>query len=134
MHAAIEAEKRVGIVSNNAGAAVERFLARVGLAGQVWPVIGRAYRMPYRMKPHPWPLTTALDALAVRPEAAVFIGDSETDIQVSQNCGVPCIAYANKNGKRERFEAAGAVVVDSMWEIHAAIQAHVSTAEGDARR
>lgn len=123
VHAAFVAGKRVGIVSNNAGAAVERFLSRAGVAGQVWPVVGRAYAMPSRMKPHPWPLASALAALDVEPNAAVFVGDSATDVEAANLAGLPCIAYANKPGKREMFEPAAAFVIDSMWELAEALTA-----------
>ncbi|MEV5720625.1 HAD family hydrolase [Amycolatopsis mediterranei] len=119
MTAAIASGRRVAVVSNNAAAAVERFCARVGVAGRVWPVIGRAYRMPHRMKPAPWPMRAALDALALRPSEVVFVGDSLTDVEVARACEVPCIGYANKPGKREALGEAGAFVIDSMWDLRA---------------
>jgi phosphoglycolate phosphatase-like HAD superfamily hydrolase len=34
-----------------------------------------------------------------------MVGDSTTDVEAANSAWVPSIAYANKPGKRERFEA-----------------------------
>jgi phosphoglycolate phosphatase-like HAD superfamily hydrolase len=68
-------------------------------------------------------LVAALDTLDARPSAAVFIGDSATDIEAAEGAAMRCVAFANKAGKRELFETNAAVVIDSMWELHAAFSA-----------
>jgi phosphoglycolate phosphatase len=34
----------------------------------------------------------ALEELSVRPEQAVYVGDSEVDLQTAANAGLPCIS------------------------------------------
>lgn len=113
---------KVGIVSNNSADAVHVFLDAHGLSGDVAPVVGRAVRHPELMKPNPWPITAALTTADVSARSAVYVGDSLSDIEVAHVVSMPCVAYANKPGKREQFEAAGAaVVIDSMSELTAAL-------------
>lgn len=113
----------VGIVSNNSADAVRAFLAAEGLSDVVAPIVGRAYRHPELMKPNPWPLHTALTVAGVSAQSAVFIGDTLTDVEVAHVVAMPCVAYANKPGKREQFEGTGAVVIDDMSELSAALSA-----------
>lgn len=120
LRACREAGYRIGIVSNNDESAIRAFMARSGVP-DVELVIGRADGRPDLMKPHPWSLREALAQLGCAPAGAVFIGDSDTDIEVSQLVGTVCVALANKPGKRHRFEAANAHVIDSMAEVTAAL-------------
>ena len=115
------AGRRVGVVSNNSTDAVVAFLRRYGLVHEVGPVVGRAYARPDLMKPNPWSLMRALGEMNCPPGRAVFIGDSLTDIQAAHSAGVPCVAVANKPGKREQFAGTGALaVVGSMQAVLAA--------------
>ena len=57
-------------------------------------------------KPHPEPVLKALAALDARPEDAVFIGDSEHDIEAGQAAGVSTAAVAWGPFSREELEAA----------------------------
>jgi phosphoglycolate phosphatase-like HAD superfamily hydrolase len=75
------------------------------------------------MKPNPWPVRTALLSAGVAARSAIYIGDSNSDIEVAQAVSMPCVAYANKPGKREQFEVTEAVVIDRMSELSAALTA-----------
>ena len=124
LRAAHAADMPAAVVTNNAGEAASRFLHAHGLVGLVVAVVGRALRRPDRMKPDPWSLLAAADALGVEPARTVLIGDSTTDIEAGHAAGVPCIGYANKPGKRVAFEQLGAaVVIDDMGELAAALRA-----------
>lgn len=113
---------KVGIVSNNSADAVHVFLDVHGLSGDVTPVVGRALRHPELMKPNPWPMETALAMANVPARSAVYVGDSLSDIEVANAVPMPCVAYANKIGKRKLFEGAGAmIIIDSMSELLAAL-------------
>jgi HAD superfamily hydrolase (TIGR01549 family) len=107
----------VAIVSNNATPAVVVYLDQHGLRDVVHSVHGRE-EDPRLMKPATYLLDSALAALGSKPEQAVMIGDSDTDIEAAQAAGVPIVAYANKPGKAERFAAADAVT-DSMSRVAA---------------
>lgn len=124
LHECVARDVSVGVLSNNSAQAIEAFLRNVGLIGIVSPLVGRPFRRPDLMKPNPWPMEQALGHAAVAPAQALFIGDSLSDIEVARSAGVPCIAYANKAGKRELFEGAGATaVVDRMVELVTSLQA-----------
>ncbi len=43
-------------------------------------------------KPAPDTVIAALEELGVSAEGAVYVGDSEVDVQTAQNCGIPCIS------------------------------------------
>jgi phosphoglycolate phosphatase len=67
------------------------------------------------MKPNPDVIVRALGSLGVKPELAVLIGDTVTDIEASLLVGVRSIGYAAKPGRREELERAKAdFVIASM--------------------
>lgn len=114
--------RQVAIVSNNSAQAVEEFLARFDLTSAVTAVIGRAYAAPHLMKPDPMPLRLALAEVGEPSDRVLLIGDSLTDIEVCSAVGVPCVAFANKPGKIEKFSEAPAVI-SNMEEMASALGA-----------
>jgi len=76
------------------------------------------------MKPDPSSILAALSAAGGAASAAVYVGDSLTDIAAAHAAGMPVVAYANRPGKAERFtEARADAVVASMGEIATALAA-----------
>ncbi|MGW6449492.1 HAD family hydrolase [Lentzea sp. NPDC055074] len=127
-HAAIEAVQRrgqaVAIVSNNSAPAIEKYLRVHGLIEFVHFVAGRPYAEPTRMKPNPDALIRAVNALGVKPESTVLIGDTVTDIEACLLAGVHPIGYAERGSRREALKGAGAeVVIESMGALLAATEA-----------
>lgn len=59
-------------------------------------------------KPSPALVAQALSALGVRPENAVYVGDSEVDVATARNAGLPLIAVSWGFRGREKLEIAGA--------------------------
>ncbi len=121
-HAAIAAcfrsGKMVTVVSNNGASAVEAYLRRHGLARYVSYVSARRSPDPNLLKPSPYLLVAAIEATGQNPEQSVLIGDSVTDIDAARAAGSASIGYANKPGKRESLNAAGAdVIVTDMNDI-----------------
>jgi phosphoglycolate phosphatase len=47
-------------------------------------------------KPHPEPLLLAAKKLGIKPEEAVYIGDSESDIEAAHAAGMKIISYPKK--------------------------------------
>ncbi|MEV4514495.1 HAD-IA family hydrolase [Dactylosporangium sp. NPDC049525] len=112
LHAARAGQLRIAIVSNNATEAVTAYLKRARLNEHVDLVVGRYENMPAQLlKPNPHLLNLALDHLSIAADVAVFVGDSVTDVKAGHATGVQTIGFANKPGKRERLNAAGAVTV-----------------------
>ena len=108
------------MVSNNSEAAVRAYFAQHGLPADVWPLVGRAFAEPERMKPNPAPLLEVLEALSLPPTAAVLVSDSLTDLQEAQAAGMRRIGYANRPEKWEHFAEADAVIGD-MTELAAVL-------------
>jgi HAD superfamily hydrolase (TIGR01549 family) len=121
IRACLATGRALAIVSNNSTAAISTYLARRDRARYFTAIIGRGER-PDLMKPSPIPVAQALQALNVRPSAAVLVGDSTTDIEAAHAAGVPCIGYANKPGKDERLAVAGAdAIVTDMSDLAAVL-------------
>ncbi|MEU6858551.1 HAD-IA family hydrolase [Glycomyces sp. NPDC046736] len=103
----------VAIVSNNSAGPIAKYLKLHGLDGAISATVGRPFGRPERMKPDPHLLHAALQSLGIEPSQACFVGDSVTDIEAGRAAEVMTIGYANKPGKAERLQDAGAdLVVD----------------------
>jgi len=112
---ACEAAKRpVAIVSNNCGASVRSYLDHAGLSDRIRHVEARDPIHVDRMKPSPYLVLRAAEALAAEPSQGVLIGDQVSDIVAARAAGVRSVGYANKPGKAADLASAGAdaVVVD----------------------
>lgn len=83
--------KHVAIVSNKLHAATEA-LARHFFPDTVEVAIGENEAAGIRKKPAPDTVLEALRRLGAPAESAVYIGDSDVDIQTARNCGIPCIS------------------------------------------
>jgi HAD superfamily hydrolase (TIGR01549 family) len=112
--------RSITIVSNNSRAAVEHYLAKHGLGSLVTGISARTEADPDLLKPNPHLLLRAMVANAAAPGECVMIGDSLADIEAAHASGTAVIAYANKPGKRVRFEQAHpTLIIDSMGELTA---------------
>lgn len=114
--------KPVVIVSNNAEAAIRAYLERWCLTPYVEAIIGRPVRRPDLMKPHTHTVDEALSRLRVRPDRAVFIGDSVSDVDVARAAGVPCIGYAKTPRRGDELQEAGADAVVAAMSDRALIE------------
>ncbi|GAA2352336.1 hydrolase [Catellatospora methionotrophica] len=103
--------KPIAIVSNNSAEAIASYLERHQLREGVGPIVGRPHSRPDLMKPDPWAVGEALRQLSAEAGSAVLVGDSTTDIEVAVIAGVRSIGFANKAGKAEALQRAGATTV-----------------------
>ncbi|MEU1284344.1 HAD-IA family hydrolase [Kitasatospora sp. NPDC005856] len=118
LRACARSGRLVSVVSNNAGVAIEAYLAERALSSYVAGVFGRAPGDPSSMKPNPRLLLEAMGAAGTGQEQCIFIGDAVRDVEAGEAAGVQTIGYANKPGKSAKLAASGAVViVDSMQFI-----------------
>ncbi|MBT8225457.1 MAG: HAD family hydrolase [Dactylosporangium sp.] len=121
----------VVIVTNNSPGAVQRYLDRLNIQELVKAVFARDPGDPSRMKPDPYLVDQAVGYLGLPAGACVLIGDSSTDVAAAHAAGVRSIGYANKPGKRDRLQAAGAdAVVCTMGELAAAVAGAVRHRSG----
>ena len=103
---------RVAIVSNKPhGAACE--LAEKFFPGV--PTFGESPATP--RKPAPDMVFHALTALGAEKDTAVYVGDSEVDVQTARNAGLPLIAVSwGFRGRKALAEAGAATIVDAAAE------------------
>jgi phosphoglycolate phosphatase len=119
-----QTSRRVAVISNNSQAAVEHYLAAHGLAEHIDVIAGRTEPDPRLLKPHPHLVLRALDALGSDPATCALVGDSISDIQAAQKARTASIGFANKPGKAERLQGAGAdAIVVTMAELCGALLA-----------
>ncbi|MDE6087655.1 MAG: HAD family hydrolase [Oscillospiraceae bacterium] len=80
---------RTAVVSNKADYAVQS-LCETYFPGLFDSVAGE--KNGIRRKPAPDSVLAVLEHLQIHPEQAIYIGDSDVDIQTAQNAGIPCIS------------------------------------------
>lgn len=77
---------RLAIVTSKVEHLAVRGLDLVGLGGRFETIVGLDSCLNH--KPHPEPVETALARLQIRPEEAVFVGDSPHDMAAGRAAGV----------------------------------------------
>ena len=71
-----------------------------------------------RRKPAPDTVYAALEALGAPKDGAVYVGDSEVDVETARNAALPLIAVSWGFRGRAALEAAGAeTIVDTPEEL-----------------
>ena len=90
------------------GSVVEPNLARLNLA-DAFEVMVFADDVKHG-KPHPEGLLRALDSMALRPGATVYVGDTVVDLEMARAAGAPFAAVGTTT-PGETFRAAGAARV-----------------------
>ena len=113
------AGKKLAVVSNKPDGAVKT-LNRQYFSGLMDAAVGEAPDV--RRKPWPDMVDESLRALGEEKDGAVYVGDSEVDVQTAKNAGLPLIAVSWGFRGREALRAAGAdTIVDTAEELLAAI-------------
>ena len=104
---------KVAIVSNKPEETT-RTLAEKFFPGV--PTFGESPATP--RKPAPDMVFHALTALGAEKDTAVYVGDSEVDVQTARNAGLPLIAVSwGFRGREALAEAGAATIVDAAAEI-----------------
>ena len=81
---------KMAVVSNKMMAATQELVAH--FFPEIEVAIGENEVEGIRKKPAPDMVFEALNRLGAEAESAVYIGDSDVDIQTAKNAGVPCIS------------------------------------------
>ncbi len=105
--------KNIAVVSNKFYAAT-RELCRHFFGDYVEVAIGE--RDGIRKKPAPDTVVEALRELGVQSEGAVYVGDSDVDVQTAANSGMPCVSVLWGFRDRDFLIAHGAVTLISSPE------------------
>lgn len=109
----------IGIVTTKARDTATRILDSHGLP---YHVLVTAEDVE-RVKPDPEPVLKALDALGVRPEEAVMVGDHEYDVRAANSAGVLPVGVLTGVGTRQVLEQAGAkIIIPSLLEFFSALE------------
>ncbi|MCH3942431.1 MAG: HAD-IA family hydrolase [Atopobiaceae bacterium] len=103
-----DAGVRTALVSNKADFAVQKLVAHF-LPGLFDVVVGE--REGVRRKPAPDALYAVLAQLGHERSQAVYVGDSEVDIETARNAGVDCLVVGWGYRSEEFLEARGARVI-----------------------
>lgn len=82
---------RLAVVSNKMMAATQE-LCRHFFQDTIEVAIGENEAQGIRKKPAPDTVFAALQSLGVEKDNAVYVGDSDVDIQTAANAGLPCIS------------------------------------------
>ena len=108
---------KVAIVSNKPDATTKK-LGEMFFPGL--PAFGQRDDVP--KKPAPEMVWKALETLGADAEAAVYVGDSEVDVQTARNAGLPLVAVCWGFRTKEQLVDAGATtIVDATEALLAAL-------------
>lgn len=99
---------RTAVVSNKADFAVQKLMARF-LPGRFDVVVGEREGM--RRKPAPDTVDAVLEQLGRTRDEAVYIGDSEVDVQTAANAGMDCLVVGWGYRGEEFLKEHGARVI-----------------------
>ena len=99
--------RHTAVVSNKFDAATKEF-CRHFFPDTIDVAVGEHEAEGIRKKPAPDTVLQALSQLGVGQEGAVYVGDSDVDIQTARNSGLPCISVLWGFRDREFLLAHGA--------------------------
>ncbi|HMN72241.1 MAG TPA: HAD-IA family hydrolase [Rhodoblastus sp.] len=78
------------VCTNKIEAPARKLLEALGVAGRFRAIVGQdTFGVP---KPDPRVLEQTIAMAGGRPEAAIMVGDSRTDIDTARRLGIPCVA------------------------------------------
>ena len=100
-----EAGVKQAVISNKQDSAVKR-LAAEHFPGLLETAVGESAAV--RRKPNPDAVLAALREMDVAPEDAVYVGDTEVDLQTAQNAGLACAVVGWGFRTEDELRAAGA--------------------------
>ncbi|MFJ9543050.1 HAD family hydrolase [Streptomyces sp. NPDC101225] len=107
---------RLAITTNNSPRVVRTYLEGRGLTSCFAPhIYGRTQDL-HRLKPDPYCLNRALNAMGASPSAALMIGDTPSDFEAAQNARVAFLGYARNEDKEKRLRDAGATAIVTSLE------------------
>ena len=111
---------RLAVVSNKPDEAVRPLVAEhFGALADI--AMGETAQR--RRKPAPDMVNDALAALGADKSRAVYVGDSEVDIETARNAGIPCISVTWGFRDREQLvEAKATELAADAGELHALLE------------
>jgi phosphoglycolate phosphatase len=106
LDALVRARVKLAIATNKPHAATVRLAGKHLTRWSFCAANGHVAGDP--LKPDPAVVHRILSSQQLEPSQAVFIGDSETDIETARNAGIDCISVLWGLRTKEELKAAGA--------------------------
>lgn len=108
---------KAAVVSNKADAAVQT-LSKAYFGNLLCMSVGEDEARGIRKKPAPDTLLKVLERLKIEKSKAIYVGDSEVDIQTAQNAGVKCISVTwGFKDKEFLIENGGEIFAETAEEL-----------------
>ena len=108
--------KKLAIVTNKPIGLTEKILDGLSISKYFQKVIGGDNVQ--NKKPHPQAVEVILKDLSVKPENAVFVGDSKIDIEAGKNAGIAaCGAVYGFRGREELVNAGADFLIENIEEL-----------------
>ena len=108
----------LAVVTNKLAGLSERLLDALALSRYFQVVVGRDTAA--QPKPHPAPALFACERIGCAPGEALFVGDSQTDVDCARAAGCAVVVYRHGYNHGQDPEAMGAdAVIDSFSELGA---------------
>ncbi|KPI10196.1 HAD-superfamily hydrolase, subfamily IA, variant 3 [Actinobacteria bacterium OK074] len=101
---------RFAVTTNNSPLVAAEYVKTRGLADYFPHIYGRTQNLGL-MKPDPYCLRQAMNALGASPETTLMIGDAPTDLLAARAAGVSFLGYARNAKKESELRNAGAELV-----------------------
>ena len=120
-----QGDYRLGCVTNKAARFTHRLLKDLGIF-DIFEIVISGDTLP-KKKPDPLPLQHAAEFLGVKPESALLIGDSVSDVKAARAAGfqIVCMSYGYNHGVNISTSNPDAVI-DSMNELPGLLEKRVN--------
>lgn len=106
---------KMGVCTNKPAAASGKLLAALGLEPYLSALVG-GDSLPEK-KPHPRMAQEVLARLGTRPEGAVLVGDSETDVKLARAANLPVILVEGGYSDRPATRLGADLVIRTMAQL-----------------
>lgn len=107
---------RLGLVTSNSQAEVERFMAENGITGFFDVVVTRS--SVRRLKPHPEPVLSAARQLGAEPGKCLMVGDTTPDMKSAVAAGaIPVGVLCGFGTERELLKAGAAMILEETRQL-----------------
>lgn len=106
---------RIGICSNKPDDLCHKLINDLGVSEYFDVILGSGSGLP--RKPDPAPLLEVISQLGTTPEAALYVGDSETDVKTARAAGVDIVLVSYGYTARPADQLGADKVYDSLIEI-----------------
>ena len=116
---ALQSGARLGVCTNKREGLSRTLLRELGLHDRFNAIIGRDTLDVY--KPDPRHLTETIARAGGRPDRAIMIGDSATDVATAKAAGVPVVAVSFGYSEHPAHALGADAVIDDYAELMAAL-------------